>query len=63
MKTILKLTKEAARYKGFYFGAIIATLCLTAVNLAAQRVLSTSTGLISDGVTDEDVKRIVYLHL
>lgn len=63
MKTILKLTKEAARYKGFYFGAIIATLCLTAVNLAAPRVLSTSTGLISDGVTDEDVKRIVILAL
>lgn len=46
MKTILQLTKEAARYKGYYFGAILATLCLTIVNLIAPRVLSKATGLI-----------------
>lgn len=61
MKTILKLTKEAARYKGFYFGAIMATLLLTGVNLAAPKVLSSATGIISDGVTGEDAKNIMIL--
>ncbi len=61
MKTIFKLTKEAARYKGFYFGAIIATLLLTGVNLAAPKVLSSATGIISDGVTGEDAKNIMIL--
>lgn len=61
MKTILKLTKKAARYKGFYFGAIMATLLLTGVNLAAPKVLSSATGIISDGVTGEDAKNIMIL--
>lgn len=37
MKMLWKLTKEAARYKGLYILAIVSTLCLTAVNLAAPR--------------------------
>lgn len=61
MKTILKLSKEAARYKGYYIGAIAATLCLTLVNLAAPRVLSVATGLISDGVMSENVSKIYGL--
>lgn len=52
MKTILKLSKEAARYKGYYAGAILATLCLTIVNLTAPRILSKATGIISAGVKD-----------
>ena len=52
MKTILKLSREAARYKGYYAGAIFATLCLTLVNLAAPRILSKATGLISNGIGD-----------
>lgn len=61
MKTILKLSKEAARYKGYYFGAILATLCLTLVNLAAPRVLSMATGLISTGVSEETLPQIYRL--
>ena len=52
MKTILKLSREAARYKGYYVGAILATLCLTLVNLTAPRILSKATGIISDGIGD-----------
>lgn len=37
MKMLWKLTKEAARYKGLYILAIVSTLCLTAVNLAAPK--------------------------
>lgn len=58
MKTIIKLSKEAARYKGYYVGAILATLCLTLVNLTAPRVLSKATGLISGGVNDEILSKI-----
>lgn len=58
MKMIWKLSKEAARYKGYYVGAILATLCLTLVNLAAPRVLSMATGQISDGVTADTLARI-----
>lgn len=63
MKTILKLSKEAARYKGYYVGAILATLCLTCVNLTAPRVLSTATGLISDGVQEDMISQINRLAL
>ncbi|MBQ5554136.1 MAG: hypothetical protein IIU37_11205 [Erysipelotrichaceae bacterium] len=44
MKNILRLSKEAIRYKGLYFIAILSTLSLTMVNLAAPRVLSTMAG-------------------
>lgn len=52
MKTILKLSKEAARYKAYYVGAIFATLCLTLVNLTAPRILSKATGIIGNGIED-----------
>ena len=61
MKTILKLSKEAARYKGYYIGAILAMLCLTLVNLTAPRVLSLATGMISAGVTEESLHEIYRL--
>lgn len=61
MRMILKLSKEAARYKGYYAGAILATLCLTLINLAAPRVLSMATGLISDGVDMESLKQIYLM--
>lgn len=61
MKLILKLSKEAARYKGYYIGAILATLCLTLVNLAAPRVLSKATGQISAGVSEETLSGIYHL--
>lgn len=61
MKTIIKLSQEATRYKGYYFGAIVATLCLTLVNLAAPRVLSMATGRISEGVTADSLSFIYKL--
>lgn len=63
MKTILKLSREAARYKGYYVGAILATLCLTMVNLVAPRILSKATGYISAGVREEDLPVIRNLGL
>lgn len=63
MKTIFKLAKEAARYKAYYAGAILATLCLTVVNLIAPRVISSATGLISAGVDEATLVQIKKLAL
>ena len=40
MKLLLRLSREAVRYKNLYIVAILATLGLTGVNLAAPRALS-----------------------
>ena len=49
MKMLIRLGREAIRYRKLYVIAIISTLCLTGVNLAAPRVLSAMTGLVERG--------------
>ncbi len=63
MRTLLKLTKEAARYKGLYIIAILSTFGLTAVNLAAPKVLSAMTGIVEKGVDDITIETIRNLAL
>lgn len=63
MKMLWKLTKEAARYKGLYIFAIVSTLCLTAVNLAAPKVLSTMTGVVEKGLENTSFSIIIQLTL
>ncbi|MBP5184733.1 MAG: ABC transporter ATP-binding protein [Lachnospiraceae bacterium] len=63
MKTLWKLTKEAARYKGLYIIAILATFSLTAINLAAPKVLSAMTGIVEKGVDDSAIVSIRRLAL
>ena len=46
MKMLLKLSREAIRYKGLYILAILSTLCLTGVNLMGP---SCSFSSISSG--------------
>lgn len=58
MKLILRLAKEAIRYKALYFLAIFSTLLLTVVNLTAPKILSKMTGIVSDGVTAEGMDTI-----
>lgn len=61
MKMLLKLTREAARYKGLYVLAILATLGLTLVNLAAPKVLSSMTGIVGAGMNDDALHQIMKL--
>ncbi len=61
MKTLWKLTKEAARYKGLYILAILSTLGLTLVNLTAPKVLSSMTGIVESGVDSYALERITQL--
>ena len=63
MKMLWKLTKEAARYKGLYVLAILSTLGLTIVNLAAPKVLSSMTGVVEKGVDDLALNVIMKLAL
>ena len=58
-----KLTREAARYKLLYVTAILATLGLTVVNLAAPRVLSALTGVVEAGTISLPVIRSLALVL
>lgn len=58
MKMLLRLSREAVRYKGLYIIAVLATFTLTVINLAAPKVLSAMTGIVSGGVTEEGMKRI-----
>lgn len=61
MKMLFKLSKEAARYKGLYVAAILATLGLTCVNLAAPRVLSALTGVVEGGMEGTPFDVIIRL--
>ncbi len=59
MKMLWKLSREAIRYKTLYFFAIFSTLMLTVINLAAPKVLSAMTGIVSTGVDEAGMKRII----
>ena len=61
MKILLKLSREALRYKKLYVLAILSTLCLTGVNLIAPKALSRMTGLVEGGVTEREMQRILLL--
>ena len=61
MKLLLRLSREAVRYRKLYVIAILSTMCLTAVNLTAPKVLSAMTGIVEKGVTPEGMKTILML--
>ena len=63
MKTLWKLTKEAARYKALYVLAIMSTLGLTVVNLTAPKLLSAMTGLVGAGLNEAGLNQVIRLAL
>ena len=63
MKTLWKLTREAARYKMLFVVAILSTLALTFVNLTAPKVLSAMTGVVERGVDDAALSTVMQLAL
>ena len=58
MKMLWRLSREAVRYKTLYIIAILATLGLTAVNLAAPKALSAMTGIVERGVDEAGLRQI-----
>lgn len=63
MKMLWRLSREAIRYKKLYLIAILSTLSLTAVNLAAPKVLSAMTGIVERGIDENGMHRIQTLAL
>ncbi|MBQ4425841.1 MAG: ABC transporter ATP-binding protein, partial [Lachnospiraceae bacterium] len=63
MKLLWRLSREAIRYRMLYLIAILSTLALTCVNLAAPKVLSSMTGIVERGVSQESFERIKTLTL
>ncbi len=61
MKMLWRLGREAIRYKKLYMIAILATLGLTLVNLAAPKALSAMTGIVEQGVDEAGLHRIGVL--
>ena len=58
-----RLSREAIRYRTLYLIAILSTLLLTAINLAAPKALSAMTGIVERGVDDAGMRRIGTLTL
>ena len=63
MRLLWRLSKEAIRYRTLYIVAIVSTLALTGINLAAPKVLSSMTGIVSRGVDREGLDSILTLTL
>ena len=63
MKLFWRLSREAIRYRTLYIIAILATLGLTGINLAAPKALSAMTGIVSNGVDRAGLDRILKLTL
>ena len=61
IKTLWRLSREAIRYRTLYTVAILSTLALTAVNLAAPKLLSAMTGIVEAGVNEEGLRTIGLL--
>ena len=61
LKTLWRLSREAIRYRTLYTVAILSTLALTAVNLAAPKLLSAMTGIVEKGVDEAGLKTIGLL--
>ncbi|MCL2721193.1 MAG: ABC transporter ATP-binding protein/permease [Treponema sp.] len=61
MKTLWRIAKEAVRYKGWLFLAILGTFLLTGVNLIAPRIMASMTGLVAEGVTEEKLITIIWM--
>ncbi len=60
IRTLWRLSREAIRYRKLYTIAILSTLALTAVNLAAPKVLSSMTGIVESGVDEADLREIGF---
>lgn len=61
IKTLWRLSREAIRYRTLYTVAILSTLALTAVNLAAPKALSAMTGIVEKGVDAAGMRTIGWL--
>jgi len=58
MKLLLSVAGAAKKYRFLLIIGALSTLMVSVVNLAAPRVLSNLTGIVKDGVTQEELEQI-----
>jgi ATP-binding cassette, subfamily B, bacterial len=63
MKLLLRLGRDAIRYKTLYIVAIISTLTLTIINLTVPKLLSSIIALVENGKTDHWSTKLLTLTL
>jgi len=61
MKTLLRIAKEAVRYKWWLLLSIFGTLMMTTVNLIAPRIMAAMTGLVAAGMTRENFITVLWM--
>ena len=61
MKVLFRLGKEAKKYVRYYVVGIVAVILTSLVTLAAPKVLSSMTGIVSAGVDGTDLNTILVL--
>lgn len=58
MKVLLRVAKEATKYKGLLIIAAVSTLLLATVNLIAPRMMSTMTALAAGGLGEAELRQV-----
>ena len=61
MKLLLRIGKEAKKYMKYYIIGIFAVIMTSAVSLTAPKLLSSMTGIVSSGVGEEGLTKIITL--
>jgi ABC-type multidrug transport system fused ATPase/permease subunit len=61
LKTLIKIGREAKKYRLLLIIAMISTIILSGLNLTAPRLLSQMTGIVGNGVDDSALSAIVRL--
>lgn len=61
MKVLLRVAREAAKYKWLLIVAALSTLAMTGVNLIAPMIMTEMTGYLTSGVDETVLKRIALL--
>ena len=61
MKVLIRVAKEAVKYRGLLILAALSTLSLAAINLIAPWLMSRMTALVAEGLDEEKLRQIVAL--
>jgi len=63
LKVLLRLTREASRYKWYLIAAAVCTLILTGLNLAAPRIQTLIIGELEKGLDEKTMRQIMTMVL
>ena len=61
MRILLRLAKEAIRYRWWLLLSIFGTLAMTGVNLVVPRIMAAMTGIVAAGITRESLNTVFWM--